>query len=236
MRTRDDATRRCAQIVTARKTSYRYRWRLGDAFVDYGDALPSDRSSPSRVKAILGALRRRERQQRRLERLCRHPRASQSFLRGGFARRDPTRPSAPNLLLAAAAAAAAAARARASNAAGPPRVVRDVEVRRLATASANGHPGSGLLGFESRRRERPTVYVSASSSFRRGDGLDARGEPIDEPRRRDAGEMRGTRRDDVVVVAFERGGSDAFDAAAPRTARRVRRASNRPPPGFLLAL
>ena len=99
MRTREDATRRCAQIVTARKTSYRYRWRLGDAFVDYGDALPSDRSSPSRVKAILGALRRRERQQRRLERLCRHPRASQSFLRGGLAppRSDP--PSAPNLLL-----------------------------------------------------------------------------------------------------------------------------------------
>ena len=143
MRTREDATRRCAQIVTARKTSYRYRWRLGDAFVDYGDALPSDRSSPSRVKAILGALRRRERQQRRLERLCRHPRASQSFLRGGFAPAA-IRPAPPlrTSSFAAAAAAAAAARARASNAAGPPRVVRATsKFGRLATASANGKKG-----------------------------------------------------------------------------------------------
>ena len=31
------------------------------------------------------------------------------------------------------------------------------------------------------------------------------------------GKCAELRRDDVVVVAFERGGSDAFDAAAPRT-------------------
>ena len=165
MRTRDDRTRRAA-LFCHRQKNYRYRSRLGDAFVDYSDALPSDRSSPSRVKAILGALH-----QRRLERL--YAAGSDSNAASSDFAAIPARlnrfsaadsppasiRSAPPLRtssFAAAAAAAAAARARASNAAGPPRVVRATsKFGRLATASANGHPGSGLLGFESRRREPP---------------------------------------------------------------------------------
>ena len=109
-------------------------------------------------------------------------------------RRDPTRPSAPNLLLCRRRGRRGRRpRAREQRRRTPAGRARDVEVRE-ARDGVREWPSRFR---PSRVRISPTRTARRCTSRRRPrsvgcDGLDARGEPIDEPRRRDAGEMRGT--------------------------------------------